>query len=59
MGPLDPRGCLEGGKWGALESWPEEGAVGGSLMLLDFRVRRQELESKLGRVEDVAAGDLP
>lgn len=59
MGPPDPGGYLGRGKWGATESWPQDAAVRGSLKLQDFRVRRQELESDLGSVEGVAAGDLP
>lgn len=58
-GATGPKGGLGSGECGALESWPEEGAVGGSLKLQDFRVRRQELESDLGRVGDVAARGLP
>lgn len=57
-----PKGCPGNSKWGVLESSAGEGRVGSSLKLQDFGVRRPELESDLGRVEDTLLGtslDLP
>lgn len=64
-GPKELGGCLGSGKWGALDSWLEEGAGGGSSDLQDFRVRRRTWRAVGGvggvgrRGEDVAAGGPP